>query len=363
LTAKRQKNRISNIVIRLTDKSEDEMKKIDIEDAVGKVLAYDVTEVNKEKKIKRRAYKRGYIIKLEDIEHFKSLGRKTIFIEEGELKGVHEDDAAKIVAPLAAGKNIEFDEEPSEGKIGFRSETDGVFKIDKDRLTEINKLKIPSMPTIHNNFPVTKGKGVAAFRIIPLVCDEEIIKKIKDILKKPLMEVVPYKIKNAALLVTGSEVYEGKIKDGFEPVIKAKLKKFGCELVEKRIVPDEFEIIKTSVQELAEKAEFVITTGGTSVDPDDITAEALKQAGVQYEVKGTPIQPGNNFTIGRLGDVPVCAVPAAAIHFRATALDIMMPRILAGETITAEEIAEQAYGGLCHFCDKCVFPVCPFGRP
>lgn len=338
------------------------MKKIAVEKAVGCVLAYDITEVNPEKGLKHRAYKRGHVIQKEEIEHLRSLGRNTIFIEDGNNTGIHEDDAARIAAPLVAGENITFDSEISEGKVSFYAAVDGLFKVDEERLFEINYLGIPSLPTIHNNMGVTKGKQVAAFRIIPLVCEQEIMDKVREILKTPLISVKPYKVKTASMLVTGSEVYSGRIKDGFRPIIEKKLENIGVRLIDYKIAPDKAETIIEKVKELAEKADMVITTGGTSVDPDDITAQALLDAGVTYEMKGTPIQPGNNMTVGYLGDKPVCAIPAAALHFHSTSLDILLPRLLAGEKIGKRDLALLAHGGLCHFCKKCVYPICPFGR-
>lgn len=338
------------------------MKKIAVEKAVGCVLAYDITEVNPEKGLKHRAYKRGHVIQKEEIEHLRSLGRNTIFIEDGNNTGIHEDDAARIAAPLVAGENIIFDSEISEGKVSFYAAVDGLFKVDEERLFEINYLGIPSLPTIHNNMGVTKGKQVAAFRIIPLVCEQEIMDKVREILKTPLISVKPYKVKTASMLVTGSEVYSGRIKDGFRPIIEKKLENIGVRLIDYKIAPDNAETIIEKVKELAEKADMVITTGGTSVDPDDITAQALLDAGVTYEMKGTPIQPGNNMTVGYLGDKPVCAIPAAALHFHSTSLDILLPRLLAGEKIGKRDLALLAHGGLCHFCKKCVYPICPFGR-
>jgi molybdenum cofactor synthesis domain-containing protein len=186
--------------------------------------------------------------------------------------------------------------------------------------------------------------------------------QVEKILSEPLFWVEPYKAKTATILVTGSEVYEGKIKDGFGPLLKAKLKAYDIEVIDYRIVPDDMDTVKNSVIEFAEKSDLVITTGGTSVDPDDITAQAMAEAGVEYEMKGTPIQPGNNLTVGYRNDVPVCAVPAAALHFHATSLDIFLPKMLAGEKITKVDLAKLAHGGLCHFCKKCVYPICPFGR-
>ncbi len=338
------------------------MKKIAVEDAVGCVLAYDITEVNLEKGIKRRAYKRGHIIQADEIEHLRSLGRRNIFIEDGEDDGIHEDDAARTAAPLIAGENITFDSETSEGKVSFYAAVDGVFKVDEERLFEINNLGIPSLPTIHNNMGVEKDKQVAAFRIIPLICENSVMERMKEILKTPLISVKPYVVKTAALLVTGTEVFEGKIKDGFRPILEKKLKNYGVEITDYRVIPDDAGLIINSVREMAENAGMLITTGGTSVDPDDITAQALLDAGVVYDMKGTPIQPGNNMTVGYMNGKTVCAVPAAALHFHSTSLDILLPRILAGEKITKRDMALLAHGGLCHFCKKCVYPICPFGR-
>ncbi|TCK58339.1 molybdopterin-binding protein [Seleniivibrio woodruffii] len=338
------------------------MRRVSIEEAVGQVLAYDITEVNIVEGFKHRAYKRGHIIAADEVEHLKSLGRRSIFIEDGNSTGVHEDDAAKIGAPLIAGSNIRYDAESSEGKVSFYAEIDGLFKVDEERLFQINNIGIPSLPTIHNNMGVEKGKQVAAFRIIPLVCEQSVMDRVTEILDTPIIEIKPYVVKTAALLITGSEVYEGRIKDGFRPKLEPKLNRMGVEVIDYRIVPDEADIVTAAVQEMAAKADMLITTGGTSVDPDDITAQALLDAGVTYEMKGSQIQPGNNLTMGYYGDKPVCAIPAAALHFSATSFDILLPRILAGEKIGKRDMALLAHGGLCHFCKKCVYPICPFGR-
>jgi molybdenum cofactor synthesis domain-containing protein len=338
------------------------MKKISADEACGLILAYDITEVSLEKKLKKRAFKRGHIITADDIEYMKNLGRRNIYVMDGIDTDIHEDDAAKTVAPLAAGEFISYDKEPSEGKISFYAETDGVFHVDRQRLLAVNSLEIPSLPTLHDGYPVKKGAQVAAFRIIPLVCSEQIITEIKNILKTPLLSVSPYKIKTAAILVTGNEVYEGRIKDGFVPRLTAKLKTWGVEVTATAVSPDEQETIVRELNNLESKAEMVLTTGGTSVDPDDVTADAIISAGVKLVSKGNPIQPGNNCSVGYIGDKPVICVPAAALFFHATALDIYMPKILAGEKITKEFIASSGHGGLCHFCEKCHYPVCPFGR-
>ncbi len=336
------------------------MRKVRLEDAVGLCLGHDISEVNTSKRVKHRAFKKGHIISVEDIDRLKDLGKHSIFIWDDNSEEIHEDDAAKTVVPLAAGENIRFDPEPSEGKISFYATCDGVFKVDVERLYRINALEIPSFPTLHNNFPVTKDKQVAAFRIIPLSCERSIIEEVTSNLTQPLLRVKPFLFKKAGIVATGSEVYEGRIKDSFIPKLTRILNHYEVEVEKSLILPDSREKIRAAIESFSESCEIIFVTGGTSVDPDDVTVSALLDAGVQYEVKGNPIQPGNNFTVGYRGDVAVCAVPAASLYYQATALNVFLPRLLAGEKIPREDFHKSGHGGLCHFCKVCQFPICPF---
>ena len=336
------------------------MEKISINDAVGCYLGHDLTEVDPERHIKRRLFRRGHRIDETDIERLKDLGKNHIYVWREDSDEVHEDDAAREIAPLIAGGNIRFDPEPSEGKISFYAKCRGIFKVDTERLCRINSLEIPSLPTIHNHFPVEKGKQVAAFRIIPLSCARALIDTLRSVLLTPLIDVEPFCFKTSAIVVTGNEVYEGRIKDAFIPKLKRILQRYQVNVVDAVILPDERKRISEVITSLSKTCEIIFVTGGTSVDPDDQTVAALSDAGVRYPIKGNPIQPGNNFTVGYLGDVCVCAVPAATLYFKATALDVFLPRLLAGEQLSKETFFKAGHGGLCHFCETCHFPICPF---
>ena len=339
------------------------MKKVKIEDAIGYELLHDVTEVDINKKFKGIAFKKGHIIRKEDVPRFKRLGKQHIFVrEDGDENLIHEDDAAKILVPLIAGKNIYFDKEPKEGKINFYSEINGLFQVNKEKAIKLNLLKIPSFPTIHNNFPVKKGKLVAAFRIIPLFCEKEIIENAKLILSEPIIEVLPFKVKNAGIIVTGNEVYDGIIEDKCIPILTKKLENFNVKVEKSIILPDDKSLIKNKIIEFAENFNLILITGGTSVDPDDETKQAMKEVNIELVQEGSPLQPGNNLTIGYLKDIPVIAIPAAAIYFKITSFDIFLPQVLAGKRIEQKDLAELSVGGLCHFCKDCKYPICPFGK-
>jgi molybdenum cofactor synthesis domain-containing protein len=338
------------------------MIKMPVVEAVGQVLGYDITVVDPEQGRKGVAFSRGHIITEEDIPALERLGKHNIFIWEGNETVVHEDDAALRLAPQIAGENVRYTEKPREGKVNFHATCDGIFEVDVERLEQINRLAIPSLPTIHNYFPVTKGKQVAAFRIIPLTCEPEVMEAIEQLLTDPLLRVRPYKLKRAAVLVTGSEVYSGKIKDGFIPTLAHKLEALGLHVVLARLLPDDKEMIRDAIKQALGECDLLFVTGGTSVDPDDVTVAAMRDAGIDFPQQGNPIQPGNNLTIGYAGETTVCAVPAAALYFEATALDIFLPRLAVGDRITPDEVARAGHGGLCHYCKECHYPICPFGR-
>ena len=324
-------------------------------------LGHDITEISAVKKIKRVAFRRGHIIEAGDIPRLLDLGKTAVFVVEPGDTDMHEDDAALTVAPLAAGTNIKFDDVPREGKINFYAACAGVFRVDPERLYRINRLAVPTMPTIPNNFPVKAGQQVAGFRIVPLTCDPNIIDQVVAELKLPLLSVASYKLKTASVIVTGSEVYEGRIKDGFLPRITETLTPYGVTVTHHIILPDDRAGITAEVKRAVQECDIVFVTGGTSVDPDDVTVLAVEDAGAHCEVRGMPVQPGNNFTVGYAGSTPVCAVPAATLFHKATALDILLPRLLAEVPITAEDIYRMGHGGLAQPGAEDHFPDCTFG--
>lgn len=338
------------------------MIKVSLAEAEGQILGHDITAVDIVKGYKGVAFRRGHVVEKKDLAILERLGKRSIYVWEGTEEEVHEDDAALTLAPLIGGANIRHDLEPREGKITFYATCKGLFEVDVERLERINRRGIPSLPTIHRYFPVQPDKQVAAFRIIPLSCSRQLINELRQELETPLISVRPYRFKTAAILVTGSEVYSGKVTDGFTPRLGRKLSALGIEVIQSQILPDDWIKIGAAIAAALGTCDLILVTGGTSVDPDDVTVSALRQAGVNYPQQGNPIQPGNNLSIGYAGSTVVCAIPASALFFETTAFDVFLPRLAVGDRIDAAEVAGAGHGGLCHFCSVCHYPICPFGR-
>jgi len=339
-------------------------KTVPVEDAVGKVLPHDITEIIKDKK-KGVAFKKGHIVRHMDIEYLKRLGKDNIYVLSLTDDMIHENEAATLLVKALAGKGVEYTEHPVEGKIAIKSSIDGLLRINKDALFQFNMLGEVMCATLHDNTPVKKGETVAATRLIPLVTSRDLVENaVKLTLKgRPVVEVLTLPKKKVGLVITGSEVFYGRIEDRFEQVLRQKLKLLGSEVSIVRLAPDDKDIIGAEINACIKSgAECVVTSGGMSVDPDDVTREGILKAGATNVVYGTPVLPGAMFLVGEIDNVPVLGLPACGMYHKTTVFDLILPRILTGQQIGRAELAELGHGGLCRNCKTCTYPVCDFGK-
>ena len=338
------------------------MKMIRVEDAVGCILSHDVTQIISGE-FKGRAFKKGHIIKEEDIQKLLDIGKEHIYVWEPKEGELHENDAAIRISNLVIGEGVAKSEEIKEGKVDFFADRDGILRVDKEKLFAINSIGEIIVSTLHNNTPIKKGEKIGATRVIPLIIDEKPILKAEELVKDKVIWVDEIKHKKCLLITTGNEVYKGRIKDAFLPVIKTKLGYYGSEVVRQVILPDEKERIIEEIQKgLEEKVDMIICTGGMSVDPDDVTPTAIKESGGELVTYGSPVLPGAMFLLAYHNDTPILGVPSCAMYSKRTVLDLVLPRVLADEKLSFEDIAHYGHGGLCLDCEVCTFPHCSFGK-
>ena len=337
------------------------MKKIKVQDAVGMGLCHDITEMNDG--FKGAAFKRGHIIRQQDIEHMLRIGKQHIFVWEENAGEVHEDDCAKRMAAMAPVEGAHYTE-PSEGKVLLIADQRGMFRVNRSLLHKINAIGDITITTLPDHYPVEIGARLASMRIVPLVTKEEQILEAENLCaKEKLLELKPYRQKKVGVIITGSEIYHGRIQDKFGPVVQGKMNPYPSEIVGIRICRDDLEeIVNAAKTHLEKGADFLIFTGGMSVDPDDLTPAAIRKLGAEIVAYGVPSQPGNMTLVAYLGDIPILGVPGAAIKLPTTVLDVLLPQIFAGDKISREELLGLAEGGLCQMCKICHWPNCTFGR-
>ena len=339
------------------------MKQIRIEDSVGCILSHDVTKIVPGE-FKGRLFKKGHVIREEDIPKLLDIGKEHIYVWEPKKGQLHENDAAIRVKDLVLGQGCYISEEIKEGKIDFFANTQGIVKINKDLLLKLNLLGEIIVSTIHKNTPVKKGEKIGATRVIPLIIDEKKILEAEKIIKEKIISVEEIKPKKAVLITTGNEVYKGRIKDAFLPVMKEKLEYYGSEIVKQVILPDNKEMITENILKAIEedKVDMIICTGGMSVDPDDVTPSAIKDCNGEIVTYGAPVLPGAMFLLAYYKNIPILGVPSCAMYSKRTIFDLVLPRILADEKLSFEDIARFGNGGMCLNCEICSFPHCSFGK-
>ena len=337
------------------------MKKINVENAVGMELCHDITAMYDG--FKGAAVKRGHIIQQEDIPKLLDYGKRTVFVWEENAGEIHEEDAARRMAAMAPVPNAHYTA-PAEGKVLLMADERGMLRVDTTLLQEINSIGDITISTMPDHYPVEAGARLASMRIVPLVTREEQLLRAEELCKgRKLLDLRPYSHKKIGVVITGSEIYHGRIKDKFEPVVRRKMEAYPSEIIGVTVCDDDLDMIVSAAKSHLEAgADFLIFTGGMSVDPDDLTPTAVRQLGADIVTHGVPSQPGNMTLVAYLGDIPVLGVPGAAISLPTTIFDVLLPQIFAGDKITKEELINLGDGGLCQMCKACHWPNCTFGR-
>lgn len=337
------------------------MKKIKVEEAVGMTLCHDITAMRDG--FKGAAFRRGHVITEADIPALLDLGKRTVFIWEENAGELHEEDCARRLAAMAPVEGAHYTE-PSEGKVLLMADRRGMFRVNTRLLERINSIGDITIAALPDHYPAEPGARLASMRIVPLVTKQTQIEQAEALCREEkLLDLRPYRERKLGVVITGSEIYTGRIQDKFEPVIRAKMAQYPCEIVGVTVCDDDLDMIVDAAKgHLANGADFLIFTGGMSVDPDDLTPTAIRRLGAEIITHGMPAQPGNMTLVAYLDQIPILGVPGAAISMPTTMLDVLLPQIFAGDRFTKADLIRLGDGGLCQLCKPCHFPNCTFGR-
>lgn len=342
------------------------MKKVKTVDAVGHVLCHDLTQIIKDVK-KGPAFRKGHVVTEEDIPVLLSMGKDNLFVWEKDENMLHENEAAEVLFSICKNEGM-IGSEVKEGKIEVIADCDGLLKINREKLVAVNSLGEMMIACIHGNFPVKKGDKIAGTRIIPLIIEKEKMDRAKEAAgDAPIFSILPFQKKKVGIVTTGNEVFYGRIKDTFGPVVMDKVSEFPSEILGQTLVDDEKENIKNAVLKHIENgADMVLCTGGMSVDPDDCTPGAIMATGARIVSYGAPVLPGAMMLLAYYEkdgkQIPIVGLPGCVMYAKRTVFDLVLPRLMADAPVTAEDLASLGEGGLCLNCKVCTFPNCGFGK-
>ncbi len=340
------------------------IKTIKLEEAVGTELAHDITEI-RPGEFKGPAFRKGHTVCSEDICRMQRLGKNHLYVIDLEADEIHENEAAAILAGALAGEGVAWENNPREGKINLYADRDGLLQVRVQALGAFNLVDEVMCATLHNHTLVKKGELIGATRAIPLIMKRAAIERAAAIARQngAVLAVRPLTQAKAGLVITGNEVYHGLIQDRFAPILTNKVERLGSQVAALSFVPDDAGMIAAAISNHRRQGcNLLLLSGGMSVDPDDVTRHAIRQAGATEMHYGSAVLPGAMFLVAYLRETPLLGVPACALHHPVMALDLVLPRILAGEHIGKVELAMLGHGGLCRDCPQCGYPHCPFGK-
>ena len=327
------------------------MKLVRTEDAVGHVLCHDLTKIVKDG-MKDAIFRKGHIVTAEDIPVLLSIGKEHLYIWENDDTMLHEDEGAEVLRRLCMSEHMTATA-PKEGKINLKADCTGVLKIRRDRLVAVNSCGEVMIATKRGDTLIKEGQVFAGMRVIPLVISKEKMAAVEAAAgDEPILSILPLHPKKCAILATGSEIYKGRIKDTFTPVVEEKLTGLGAEVIDRRILDDDDKMTTAAILDaVANGADLVCVTGGMSVDPDDRTPLAIKNTGAEIITYGAPVLPGAMFLLSYLKReqgpaVPVIGLPGCVMYASRTIFDLVLPRLLADDPVTAAELAQLGEGGL-----------------
>ena len=343
------------------------MKLIRTEDAVGSVLCHDITQIIPGV-VKDAVFRKGHVVTEEDIPVLLSVGKEHLYVWEKEEGMLHENDAAEVLREVCQGEYMKASE-AKEGKIELTAEQDGLLKINREKLNAVNAMGQMVLASRHGNFAVKKGDKIVGMRVVPLVIEEQKMNRVREICgDEPVFQLLPFQKLKAGSVTTGSEVYHGRIEDKFTSVVAGKLEECGIEVMGNVVCDDNTDMVTEAINGWIEKgAQIVVCTGGMSVDPDDRTPLAIRNAADEVITYGAPVLPGAMFMLAYKkqengADIPVMGLPGCVMYSKRTIFDLVLPRVAAEEKLCAEDFHVLGEGGMCLNCEVCTFPNCGFGK-
>lgn len=338
------------------------MKTVSVYDAIGMVLAHDMTQIIPGK-YKGSRYKKGYIVCSKDIPVLIEMGKVNLFVLDLKDNDVHEDEAALRIAKAVSGAGIKLIVK-NEGKVELVAKHDGLLQINVAKLMELIDDDKVMLATLHRNQMVKRGEVVGGTRVIPLIVSNEVVIKAESVCKtNPIINVTELKLFKVGIVTTGSEIYYGRIKDAFGPILIKKFNDLGSTVVKQIFADDNDDMIADCIKQLLDEGvDMVAVTGGMSVDPDDRTPSGIRKAGAEIITYGAPVLPGAMFLLAYIDNVPVVGLPGCVMYHKSSVFDLIVPRILAGDRPSRTDIKSLAHGGLCRNCSECTYPDCSFGK-
>jgi len=321
---------------------------VPIGQAEGKLLGHNVADATG-----RPALRKGRPLTAADVELLRELGRTVVYVAEPGPDDVGEDVAARRVAEAAVGQGLRV-VGPGAGRANLVASSLGLLRVDVARLSRVNEGEGITIATAQRDKAVRGGQVVATIKIIPFAVPGRAVEVAEATAREggALLRVDPFPCQSVALLLSGSASAETRVIGAFTPPLRSRIEALGSTLDSVRYVPLDDESGEANLAQglrraVADGAALILLAGETAiVDRHDIAPRALERAGGEVLVFGAPVDPGNLLLLGYLGAVPVVGAPGCSRSPKLNVVDLVLPRLLAGDRLGRADLAALGHGGL-----------------
>ncbi len=315
------------------------------EGAAGLILGHNVTD-----QTGRRVLRKGRRLTDEDVTVLLTLQRRSVYVAELEDGDVIENAAADRIARAAAGPGLRLSS-ASTGRVNLYAEALGLVRVDLARLQAINTCEGVTLATLPRHAPVRQGKMVATLKIIPYALTEPLVSQAERA-ATGLLHLSRLPARRAGLILSGSPAAEERIVRGFRDSLGPRLDALGATLAEADFVSldevtGEADLADAIERQLQSSIDLLILAGETAImDACDVAPRAIERAGGQVECYGAPVDPGNLLLLAYRDDLPILGAPGCARSPKRNIVDLVLPRLLAGDRLGRADIASLGHGGL-----------------
>jgi hypothetical protein len=265
---------------------------------------------------------------------------------------LHEDTAAEQLATAAAGPGVEW-RQPRQSRLDLLAKWNGVLHVETDRLIRFNTVDSIELFTLFHGQAVEAGWVIASVKVAPHLISAALVQAGIQVAREdgPLVEVRPYVPVDVAAIVT--ETVSGGDFERFQSGARMKVEALGSRFVGTTLIASpEIEAAEREIRIalesliLARRIPVVLVGGVSAGDPLSPFYSALDGLGGRVLRHGVPAHPGSMIWLAELGESRLLGLPQCGMFTLATAADLILPRLLTGERLTARELAQLAHGGV-----------------
>ena len=276
--------------------------------------------------------------------------------EAGEL---HEDDAAVRLAAAVAGEGLRT-RGPNQSRVDLVADVSGVVNVRIAELERVNRIDPLEVFTVFDGQVVEPGDLVASVKVAPHLVEAATVEagaRVAGFGSNPIVWVAAFVPSRVGVIV--KESVRGTARERFEASVHSKIEGLGSEIVSIEYVEDDADVVEAAMASLVRRSDpvdLILTAGAASTDPLDACFTAIAALGGRLVRRGVPAHPGSMLWLARIGGTAILGLPTCGAYSKATAADLLLPRLLSGDDPSERTVAKLGHGGILTRSQRFRFP-------